>query len=167
MLTRSKRSSIRPRNLENIRKPLLHSRTIFSMASPSPVGKLPTELLLKIFKSLDNIADATRLVHISRRFHKFWTLNTRIACVTILLRSFMFYEPAVRLVNAIIQRKCDSTSLSRNHRHAAFLNHGINKANSYYPSPVLHNINCSFLKGSSNVSRSNPTGFPTKAISDH
>ena len=80
------------------------------MASSSSIQKLPVELLIKLFKSLDSIAAVTNLAKTSRHFLDVWKLNARTLCITILPRCVPSYNLVYELATAIIQRRSIRTS---------------------------------------------------------
>ena len=61
---------------------------------------LPTELLVNIFKSVDNVGDAAALSRTSRYLHEIYHYNLSSICDAVLPRTIEAYDQAAQLVEA-------------------------------------------------------------------
>ena len=75
------------------------------MASSTSIQKLPVELLIKLFESLDSIAAVTNLAKTSKHFFDIWKLNAHTLCITTLPRCVPSYNLVQELATAIIRRR--------------------------------------------------------------
>lgn len=74
------------------------------MASFAPINGLPVELLLTVFKFLDNIADVVHLGSTSRHLHNIWQSSAHAIHDVVLPRSTPAYEQVQALGIAVIRR---------------------------------------------------------------
>ena len=86
---------------------------------------LPNELLIPIFKSVDNVSDAAALSRTSRRFYDVYQYNLSSICDAVLPRTIEVYDQAAQLVEARtnpaaitsddFQTICDAVSPPKTH----------------------------------------------------
>ena len=65
-----------------------------------PLSHLPNELLVPIFKSVDNVSDAAALSRTARRFHDVYQYNLSSICDAVLPRTIEVYDQAAQLLEA-------------------------------------------------------------------
>lgn len=100
------------------------------MAYPIPIAKLPPELIVAVFESLDTVTDVVNLSAISKTFSSIWKNHARGISKPVIQRSIPFYDQAQELASAIIN---DEKNLFRPNRYprlapmSQFLESGINK----------------------------------------
>ena len=68
--------------------------------STSSLPALPAELIIQIFKSIDNFATATALSSTSRRFQSIWKTSSPSICYSIFARTIPCYHQAFEYVRA-------------------------------------------------------------------
>lgn len=97
------------------------------MAPSVSISQIPSELVIQIFPSCDNIADAVHLAKASHFLLSVWQLDLHAICRVVLRRGIDHYDEAHELAIALIEHQKHDSNPHANPAQGKFLESGINK----------------------------------------